>query len=70
MRRYEEKGTAEMIWLWLKVWYLSNFSDLRNQTYENMGRRAPRLSRLHGWMARRLPRRQKALRARNAPITL
>jgi glycosyltransferase involved in cell wall biosynthesis len=34
MRRYEKKGTREMVWLWLRVWWLSIFSDLRNKTYE------------------------------------
>ena len=34
MRRYEKKGTREMVWLWLRVWWLSIFSDLRNTTYE------------------------------------
>jgi glycosyltransferase involved in cell wall biosynthesis len=34
MRRYEKKGAAEMLWLWLKVWLLLVFSDLRHRTYE------------------------------------
>ena len=41
MRRYERVGVGEMIFLWLRVWYLSNFSDIRNQTYEGMSARVP-----------------------------
>ena len=44
MRRYDQKGVPEMVWLWLKVWYLSNFSDLSNRTYELMERK-PRKGR-------------------------
>ncbi|MDX1953229.1 MAG: glycosyltransferase [Verrucomicrobiota bacterium] len=36
MRRYDERGPAEMVWFWMKVWWMSNFSDIRNQTYEKM----------------------------------
>jgi glycosyltransferase involved in cell wall biosynthesis len=55
MRRYEEVGTWEMLRLWLRVWFLSNFSDIRNQTYEVMtAQREPRLSRIvSGWKKRR-----------------
>jgi glycosyltransferase involved in cell wall biosynthesis len=34
MRRYEKKGTGEMLWLWLKVWLLSIFSNLHHRAYE------------------------------------
>ncbi|HYE31033.1 MAG TPA: glycosyltransferase [Methylomirabilota bacterium] len=34
MRRYEKKGLFEMARLWTKVWWMSHFSDLQNQTYE------------------------------------
>lgn len=34
MRRYEEKGLVEMTRLWIKVWWMSHFSDLSNKTYD------------------------------------
>jgi glycosyltransferase involved in cell wall biosynthesis len=34
MRRYEKKGAVEMLWLWLKVWLISIFSDLKHRAYE------------------------------------
>lgn len=66
MRRYEKAGVAEMIFLWVRVWYLSNFSDLRNQTYEGMTARAPLRSRLHVWILNKLEKKHKELEARNA----
>lgn len=71
MRRYEKTGTAEMVLLWLKVWVLSNFSDIRNQTYEEMteGRR-PRLSKLGQWLVDMIEKRRDALRTtRDAPVS-
>jgi glycosyltransferase involved in cell wall biosynthesis len=67
MRRYEQTGTGEMIWLWLKVWYLSNFSDIRNQTYEVMTRKPedrPLAVIRNGLRKEEKPR----LATRNAPI--
>jgi glycosyltransferase involved in cell wall biosynthesis len=69
MRRYERTGTAEMVLLWLKVWVLSNFSDIRNQTYEGMSQaRQPRLSKLGQWLVNMIEKRRDALRTRNAPV--
>ena len=69
MRRYERAGTAEMVLLWLKVWVLSNFSDIRNQTYEGMteGRQAG-LSKFGQWLLEKIERLRQALRTRNAPV--
>ena len=66
MRRYEKAGTAEMIFLWLRVWYLSNFSDIRNQTYEGMSERLPVRSKFHMWIVHKLEKKHKELEARNA----
>ena len=69
MRRYERTGTSEMVLLWLKVWVLSNFSDIRNQTYEGMTQaRQPQLSRIGQWLVDRIEKRRNALRTRNAPV--
>jgi glycosyltransferase involved in cell wall biosynthesis len=38
MRRYESQGTAEMVRLWLWVWWKSLTTDIRNQTYEDWER--------------------------------
>ena len=38
MRRYETQGTAEMVRLWLRVWWKSLTSDIRNETYEDWER--------------------------------
>ncbi len=67
MRRYERTGTAEMVLLWLKVWVLSNFSDIHNQTYEGMTEaRNPGLSRFGRWLVDKIEKRRHALHARNA----
>ena len=66
MRRYERAGVAEMIFLWLRVWYLSNFSDIRNQTYEGMSARVPVRSKMHLWIINKLEKKHKELEARNA----
>jgi hypothetical protein len=68
MRRYEKAGTAEMILLWLRVWVLSNFSDIRNQTYERMAKRKPRLSGFGAWLFEKIEKRREALRTRNATV--
>jgi glycosyltransferase involved in cell wall biosynthesis len=65
MRRYDQTGTMEMIRLWLRVWFLSNFSDIRNQTYEGITEREPRLA---SWVSRWRKRRAE-LRSRNAPVS-
>jgi glycosyltransferase involved in cell wall biosynthesis len=36
MRRYDQKGFWEMIWLWIKVWMIALFSDIRNRAYETV----------------------------------
>lgn len=67
MRRYEKTGTSEMVLLWLKVWVLSNFSDIRNQTYEGMTSGArPGLSKMGQWLVDKIEKRRQALRTRDA----
>lgn len=67
MRRYESAGTAEMVLLWLKVWILSNISDLRNQTYEGLTEpKQPSGARLALWLVEKIEKRRQSLRARNA----
>lgn len=67
MRRYEKTGTSEMVLLWLKVWVLSNFSDIRNQTYEGMANgRRPGLSKMGQWLIDKIEKRRQALRTRDA----
>ncbi|MGV3772049.1 MAG: glycosyltransferase [Verrucomicrobiales bacterium] len=67
MRRYEKTGTGEMVWFWLKVWYLSNFSDIRNQTYEVMTRKPE--DRPLAVIRRGLSKdERRALQARNAHV--
>ena len=36
MRRYEQKGVAVMIWLWIKLWFQSLFGDLHKKQYETV----------------------------------
>lgn len=36
MRRYESHGTLEMMRLWTNVWLKSLFSDIHNETYEDL----------------------------------
>jgi glycosyltransferase involved in cell wall biosynthesis len=67
MRRYEMTGTAEMVLLWLKVWVLSNFSDIRNRTYEGMTQGGqPGMSKVGEWLLEKIEKRRHALRTRNA----
>lgn len=68
MRRYEKMGTAEMILLWMRVWVLSNLSDLRKQTYEGMAQRRPELNRVGSWRLMRIEKRRETLRARSAAV--
>jgi glycosyltransferase involved in cell wall biosynthesis len=69
MRRYEKTGTAEMILLWLRVWVLSNFSDIRNQTYEGMATHRPELNRFGTWLLEKIEKRREALRSRDATVS-
>lgn len=34
MRRYDRRGVKHIVWLWIKLWFLSLFSDLRHRKYE------------------------------------
>ena len=71
MRRYEKTGTSEMVLLWLKVWVLSNFSDIRNRTYEGMTEaREPGISKVGQWLLERIEKRRDALRTRHASAGL
>ena len=36
MRRYERRGIWRIVWLWLKLWALGPFTDLRNRRYESV----------------------------------
>src|SRR5258706_423306 len=36
MRRYEQKGVGRMVWLWIKLWFQSFFSDLHKKQYETV----------------------------------
>jgi glycosyltransferase involved in cell wall biosynthesis len=69
MRRYDKAGVGEMLLLWLKVWVLSNFSDIRHQTYEGMAGRRPEISRAGAWLVEKIEKRREALRTRNAHAT-
>jgi glycosyltransferase involved in cell wall biosynthesis len=64
MRRYERTGTGEMLWVWVKIWWLSNFSDIRGRTYEAMCGHEPGES-----FITRLGKRRAALRRREAPAS-
>jgi glycosyltransferase involved in cell wall biosynthesis len=69
MRRYDKTGVREMLLLWLKVWVLSNCSDIRNQTYEGMAERRPQMSRFGTWLVEKIEKRRQAVRTRNAEVT-
>jgi len=69
MRRYEKTGVNEMILLWVRVWFLSNFSDIRNQTYEGMSSRPPLSSKFALWAWDKLEKKREELRARRATAT-
>lgn len=34
MRRYERRGIARIVWLWVRLWFFSLFGDLRDRKYE------------------------------------
>ncbi len=34
MRRYDRRGVWHIVWLWIKLWFLSLFTDLRHRKYE------------------------------------
>ena len=34
MRRYDQLGVKHIVWLWIKLWFLSLFSDLSHRKYE------------------------------------
>jgi glycosyltransferase involved in cell wall biosynthesis len=34
MRRYERRGVKLVVWLWVKLWFVSLFGDLRDRKYE------------------------------------
>lgn len=34
MRRYERRGIARIVWLWVRLWFVSLFGDLRDRKYE------------------------------------
>lgn len=36
MRRYERRGVKHIVWLWIKLWFLSLFSDLSHRKYESV----------------------------------
>jgi glycosyltransferase involved in cell wall biosynthesis len=36
MRRYERRGVWHIVWLWIKLWFLSLFSDLSHRKYESV----------------------------------
>jgi glycosyltransferase involved in cell wall biosynthesis len=36
MRRFERRGVRNIVLLWIKLWFLSLFSDLSNRTYESV----------------------------------
>jgi glycosyltransferase involved in cell wall biosynthesis len=36
MRRYEQRGVWHVVWLWIKLWFLSQFSDLSHRKYESV----------------------------------
>lgn len=36
MRRYDRRGVKHIVWLWIKLWFLSLFSDLSHRKYESV----------------------------------
>jgi len=36
MRRYDQRGFAQMVWLWCKLWFQSIFGDLHHRRYETV----------------------------------
>ena len=68
MRRYDRTGVNEMILLWVRVWFLSNFSDIRNQTYEGMCERPALSSKAAIWFWNKLEKKRVELRDRRATV--
>jgi len=68
MRRYEKAGTSDMLLLWMRVWFLSNFSDIRNQTYEEMSSRPAMSSKFAQWAWAKLEKKREELRQRKATV--
>lgn len=69
MRRYEQKGTLDMALLWLRVWYLSNFSDIRNKTYDGFGSTRPKIKRAQFSLKEWWRERKAQLRPNKSPIS-
>lgn len=36
MRRYDRRGVWHIVWLWIKLWFLSLFTDLSHRKYESV----------------------------------
>lgn len=36
MRRYDRRGVKHIVWLWIKLWFISLFSDLSHRKYESV----------------------------------
>ena len=36
MRRYQQCGLGPMLWLWVKLWFLTRFGDLHRRQYETV----------------------------------
>jgi len=36
MRRYDQRGFTQMVWLWCKLWFQSIFGDLHHRRYETV----------------------------------
>lgn len=34
MRRYDRRGVKHIVWLWIKLWFISQFRDLSHRKYE------------------------------------
>ena len=36
MRRYDRRGVKHIVWLWIKLWFVSQFRDLSHRKYESV----------------------------------
>jgi glycosyltransferase involved in cell wall biosynthesis len=36
MRRYDKRGVLPMIWMWIRLWFISLFKDLQHRKYETI----------------------------------
>jgi len=36
MRRYDRRGVKHIVWLWIKLWFISQFRDLSHRKYESV----------------------------------